>query len=65
LRISGPLSAGRSITAVAFEAGFNDLSYFNRTFRRRFGLTPSEARAARGPRDDGPGDGSPGDGATR
>jgi AraC-like DNA-binding protein len=57
-RLTGPLSAGRSITAVAFEAGFNDLSYFNRTFRRRFGLTPSEARAARGPGNDGPGDGA-------
>ena len=48
-RLTGPLSAGRSITAVAFEAGFNDLSYFNRTFRRRFGLTPSGVRAGRGP----------------
>ncbi|WP_235984516.1 helix-turn-helix transcriptional regulator [Mesorhizobium neociceri] len=27
-----PRQAGRSITAVAFEAGFNDLSYFNRLF---------------------------------
>jgi AraC-like DNA-binding protein len=35
----------RSITTVAFEAGFNDLSYINRTFRRQFGCTPSEARA--------------------
>ena len=24
--------------------GFNDLSYFNRCFRRRFGLTPTAAR---------------------
>jgi AraC-like DNA-binding protein len=35
-----------SITSVAFESGFNDLSYFNRTFRRRFGCTPSEVRGA-------------------
>ncbi|HYU13514.1 MAG TPA: helix-turn-helix transcriptional regulator [Stellaceae bacterium] len=63
--LTGRLSAGRSVTAVAFEVGFNDLSYFNRTFRRRFGLTPSEARAARGPRGDGPGDGGPGDGGPR
>jgi AraC-like DNA-binding protein len=31
---------------IAFTCGFNDLSYFNRCFRRRFGLTPT---AARGP----------------
>jgi AraC-like DNA-binding protein len=36
-------AAGR-ISDVAFECGFNDLSYFNRCFRRRFGLTPSAAR---------------------
>ena len=33
-----------TVTVLAFEAGFGDLSYFNRTFRRRFGMTPSEAR---------------------
>lgn len=42
--LSGTLPGGSSITAIAYECGFNDLSYFNRTFRRRFGLTPSEAR---------------------
>jgi AraC-like DNA-binding protein len=40
-----PRHAGRSITAIAFEAGFNDLSYFNRAFRRRYGTTPSDVRA--------------------
>lgn len=34
----------RSITAIAYDAGFNDLSYFNRTFRRRYGATPSGIR---------------------
>ncbi|HEX4098717.1 MAG TPA: helix-turn-helix domain-containing protein [Caulobacteraceae bacterium] len=29
-----------SITEVGLECGFNDLSYFSRTFRRRFGLSP-------------------------
>jgi hypothetical protein len=33
-----------SIAGIAFEAGFKDLSHFNRRFRRRFGLTPSEFR---------------------
>ena len=34
----------RRISEIAFDCGFNDLSYFNRCFRRRFGLTPSAAR---------------------
>jgi AraC-like DNA-binding protein len=37
------LKEGR-ISDVAFACGFNDLSYFNRCFRRRFGLTPTAAR---------------------
>jgi AraC-like DNA-binding protein len=35
----------RSISAIAFECGFGDLSYFNRAFRKRYGMTPSGARA--------------------
>ena len=38
--------SGRSISTIAFEAGFGDLSYFNRTFRRRYGATPSDIRTA-------------------
>lgn len=34
----------RKIAAVAAEAGFADLSYFNRAFRRHFGATPSDIR---------------------
>ena len=34
----------RTIAAIAFGCGFGDLSYFNRTFRRRFGMTPSDLR---------------------
>jgi AraC-like DNA-binding protein len=34
----------RRISDIAFDCGFNDLSYFNRCFRRRYGLTPSAAR---------------------
>ncbi|WP_158817069.1 helix-turn-helix transcriptional regulator [Methylocapsa sp. S129] len=37
---------GSSISAIAFEAGFDDLSYFNRCFRRRYEATPSDIRAA-------------------
>ncbi|QKC87988.1 AraC family transcriptional regulator [Mesorhizobium sp. NZP2234] len=43
--LSDPRHSGRSITAIAFEAGFNDLSYFNRAFRRRYDATPSDVRA--------------------
>src|SRR5216683_2255961 len=37
-------AGSRRISDIAFDCGFNDLSYFNRCFRRRFGLTPSAAR---------------------
>jgi AraC-like DNA-binding protein len=33
------------IADIAAEAGFADLSYFNRTFRQRYGATPSRIRA--------------------
>jgi len=36
---------GIPITTIALEAGFSDLSYFNRTFRRRYDGTPTELRA--------------------
>jgi AraC-like DNA-binding protein len=36
----------RSIAQIAFEAGFGDLSYFNRTFKRFYGTPPSEIRRA-------------------
>lgn len=34
----------RRIADVAAEAGFSDLSYFSRAFRRRFGAAPSDIR---------------------
>jgi AraC-like DNA-binding protein len=40
-----PQLADRTLTAIAFESGFGDLSYFNRAFRRRFGGSPAEIRA--------------------
>ncbi len=43
--LTDPRCAGRPISAIAFDAGFTDLSHFNRTFRRRFGSTPSDVRA--------------------
>lgn len=41
--------ADGTIGIVAYAAGFGDLSYFNRVFRRVYGVTPSDVRArARG-----------------
>lgn len=37
----------RSITAVAEEVGLEDLAYFSRLFKLRFGFPPRQARAAR------------------
>ncbi len=34
----------RPIGEIAFRYGFNDVPHFNRTFRRHFGLSPSEYR---------------------
>lgn len=34
----------QSISEIAFTAGFNDLSWFNRLFRRRFGMAPGDVR---------------------
>jgi AraC-like DNA-binding protein len=37
----------RAISTIAYEVGFGDLSYFNRTFRKRFGMPPSQIRNCR------------------
>jgi transcriptional regulator GlxA family with amidase domain len=36
---------GDKISTIAWDCGFGDISYFNRVFRRRYDLAPSEARA--------------------
>jgi len=41
-----PRQRGRRIIDIALETGFGDVGAFNRAFRRRFGQTPSDARAA-------------------
>jgi len=40
-----PQRGRRPISDIAYAVGFGDLSYFNRTFRKRFDATPSEVRA--------------------
>ncbi|MDW6023344.1 AraC family transcriptional regulator [Mesorhizobium sp. BAC0120] len=43
-RLTDHRHAGQTVSAIAFESGFGDISYFNHAFRRRYGLTPSDAR---------------------
>ena len=43
--LRSPRFVARSISAIAYDAGFNNLSWFNRAFRRRYGMTPSDMRA--------------------
>ena len=38
------LSSDSSILEIAEECGFSNLSYFNRTFKQTFGMTPREFR---------------------
>ena len=38
-------SRHRKVSDIAYTVGFNDLSYFPRSFRRRFGVSPSDMRA--------------------
>jgi AraC-like DNA-binding protein len=42
--LTDPHRSRDKISSIALDAGFGDLSYFNRAFRRHFGDTPSGAR---------------------
>jgi len=44
--LSDPRRSGDKIATIAYDAGFGDLSYFNRAFRRRFGGAPSDVRTS-------------------
>jgi AraC-like DNA-binding protein len=44
--LDDPGHADLAISAIAFEVGFANLSYFNRVFRQRYGATPSDIRGA-------------------
>ena len=41
---TGSLAQPTSVTEIAFDCGFSDLSYFHRTFRKKFGKTPGSLR---------------------
>jgi AraC-like DNA-binding protein len=42
--LRSPLHSRRAISTIAFDLGFNDLSYCNRVCRRRYNATPSDVR---------------------
>jgi AraC-like DNA-binding protein len=43
--LSDPRGASDKIASVALAAGFGDVSYFYRAFRRRYDLLPTDVRA--------------------
>ena len=47
-RLGDPDFAHLHIATIAYDCGFGDISHFNRLFRRRYGASPSEVRAAAG-----------------
>ncbi|WP_105102393.1 helix-turn-helix domain-containing protein [Microbulbifer pacificus] len=42
--LANPASGRDYISTLAYRAGFSNLAWFNRAFKRRFGLSPSEVR---------------------
>lgn len=45
MRLTSPGCTATTISAIALEAGFNNLSHFSRAFRQRYGTSPREYRA--------------------
>jgi AraC-like DNA-binding protein len=43
--LTDPRRTDDKISTIGLDAGFTDVSYFNRAFRRRYGDTPSDVRA--------------------
>jgi AraC-like DNA-binding protein len=44
--LADPRHLTQKISAISHDCGFHDLSWFHRTFRRRYGATPSDIREA-------------------
>lgn len=42
--LSDPRQLSLTISQIAYQVGFSDLSYFNQCFRRQFGVTPTDIR---------------------
>jgi hypothetical protein len=45
--LTNPHDARWTLSTIAFAAGFGDVPYFNRRFRRRCGMRPSDVRQCR------------------
>jgi AraC-like DNA-binding protein len=43
-KLVDPRYQSEKISAIAYDCGFNDVSYFNRMFRRHFAVAPSDVR---------------------
>ena len=46
--LADPRCDGMRVSDIAYGSGFNDISYFNRSFRRRFGASPLQYRGGNG-----------------
>jgi AraC-like DNA-binding protein len=44
--LTEPRFAYSAVGAIAYDVGFNDLSYFNRCFKQHYGATPRDIREA-------------------
>ena len=44
-KLVDPRYQSEKISAIAYDCGFNDVSYFNRMFRRYFAAAPSDIRS--------------------
>jgi AraC-like DNA-binding protein len=42
--LTNPKFESRQVSAIAYDAGFGDISYFNRCFRHRYGAAPRDIR---------------------
>jgi AraC-like DNA-binding protein len=47
--LTSPLNAHMKVSDIALACGFNEVSYFNRCFRRRFGASPTQYRGGGSP----------------
>ena len=48
-QLANPRYAGCTISAIAYDSGFNNLSWFYRAFRQRFAAAPSDVRQLHAP----------------
>ena len=44
--LTDPKFTSYQVSSIAYDVGFGDLSYFNRSFRRIYGATPMDIREA-------------------